>query len=226
LLVSKSISAFDLEKSESQLLQKKYAFESAKNTITATEITISGLEQSIIESEKQHSEQKSGFEISLRETYENLVAQIELWEQTYLLKSPTDGQITFDKYWSDNQNVTTGETVFTVVPPKTSELIGRAEIPSVGAGKVKKGQRVNVNFDDFPNTEFGTVKGKICDISPVRSGDKYTVRIEFPDSLTTNYHKKIPFVQNMQGNAEIITEDLPLIARLINPLKKLFFENI
>ncbi len=226
LFVSKSISVFELEKSESQLLQKKYAFLNAKNTITATEITISGLEQNIIELEKQFSEKKTIFEISLRESYENLLAAIALWEQTYLLKSPIDGQITFDKYWTDNQNVTSGETVFTVVPPKTSELTGRAEIPVVGAGKVKKGQRVNVKFDDFPNTEFGTVKGTVSDISLVRSGEKYTVRVAFPDSLTTSYKKKITFIQNMQGNAEIITENMPLIARMINPLKKLFFENI
>ncbi len=226
LYVSKSISAFELEKSESQLLQKKYAYESAKNAITSTEITISGLEQNNIELEKQYYEQKANFDISLRETYENLLAQIELWEQTYMLKSPVDGQISFDKYWTDNQNVTSGETVFIVVPPKTSELFGRAEIPAVGAGKVKKGQRVNIKFDDFPHTQFGSVRAKVEDISLVRTNEKYLVTVSFPDSLNTNYRKQIPFVQNMQGSAEIITEDLPLIARLINPLKKLFYENL
>ncbi len=226
LFISKSISAFELEKSESQLLQKKYAYESAKNAITSTEITISGLEQNNIELEKQYYEQKANFDISLRETYENLLAQIELWEQTYMLKSPVDGQISFDKYWTDNQNVTSGETVFIVVPPKTSELFGRAEIPAVGAGKVKKGQRVNIKFDDFPHTQFGSVRAKVEDISLVRTNEKYLVTVSFPDSLNTNYRKQIPFVQNMQGSAEIITEDLPLIARLINPLKKLFYENL
>lgn len=226
LYVSKSISAFELEKSESQLLQKKYAYESAKNAITSTEITISGLEQNNIELEKQYYEQKANFDISLRETYENLLAQIELWEQTYMLKSPVNGQISFDKYWTDNQNVTSGETVFIVVPPKTSELFGRAEIPAVGAGKVKKGQRVNIKFDDFPHTQFGSVRAKVEDISLVRTNEKYLVTVSFPDSLNTNYRKQIPFVQNMQGSAEIITEDLPLIARLINPLKKLFYENL
>ncbi len=226
LFISKSISAFELEKSESQLLQKKYAYESAKNAITSTEITISGLEQNNIELEKQYYEQKANFDISLRETYENLLAQIELWEQTYMLKSPVNGQISFDKYWTDNQNVTSGETVFIVVPPKTSELFGRAEIPAVGAGKVKKGQRVNIKFDDFPHTQFGSVRAKVEDISLVRTNEKYLVTVSFPDSLNTNYRKQIPFVQNMQGSAEIITEDLPLIARLINPLKKLFYENL
>jgi len=224
LFISNTISTLELEKSESQLLQKKYAYENAKNAVTTTEINISSLDQSVIELEKQFSEQKQGFEITLRETFENLLAQCQQWEQTYLLKSPIEGQITFDKYWTDNQNVTAGETVFTIVPPKTSELIGRSEIPAIGAGKVKKGQRVNVKFDDFPNNEFGTVKGTVRDISLVRSVDKYTIRVEFPDSLSTSYKKKLPFIQNMQGNVEIITEDLPLIARLINPLKKLFFE--
>jgi HlyD family secretion protein len=41
----------------------------------------------------------------------------------------------------------------------------------------------------------------------------------------TNYHKELQFVQEMSGTAEIITEDLRLIERFINPIKALIKKN-
>ena len=42
--------------------------------------------------------------------------------------------------------------------------------------------------------------------------------------LNTNYKKTLHFKQNMTGTADIITEELPLAARIINPIKSLFYE--
>jgi len=36
-----------------------------------------------------------------------------------------------------------------------------------GAGKVKTRQTVNVKFDGYPYMEFGMVKGKVKNISPL-----------------------------------------------------------
>lgn len=44
------------------------------------------------------------------------------------------------------------------------------------------------------------------------------------DSLVSNYGKLFPFKQNMQGVAEIITEDLSLAERMIYPLKSVLKE--
>ncbi len=226
LLSVKAEAEVVVEQSESFYLQKRNSFENAKNSISNTDISVAGLQQSILDLQLQYLEQKQNAEISLKETFENLKAQAKLWEQSYLLKSPINGEITFTGFWNINQNVTTGESVFTVVPKASTELIGRAEIPAVGSGKVKEGQRVNIRFDDYPDTQFGMVRGEISAISLVRSNEFYIVKVTFPDSLTTNYKEKLPFKQNMQGNADIITEDLPLIVRFVNPIKSLFYENM
>ena len=41
----------------------------------------------------------------------------------------------------------------------------------------------------------------------------YFVDVELPQKLITSYNKEIDFKQEMQGSAEIITEDLRLIER-------------
>ncbi|MDR2036511.1 MAG: hypothetical protein LBQ60_01160 [Bacteroidales bacterium] len=59
-------------------------------------------------------------------------------------------------------------------------------------------------------------------ISIVPSGDSYIVEISFPDGLMTSYGKELPFTQEMQATAEIITDDLRQLERLFMPVKKIF----
>ncbi len=218
------LSLADFEKSKSNVISKKNTYESLKSSFSNVEIRITETEQNILETEIQKVTQKRDYESRITETIANLNAQIKLWEQTYLLTSPVKGIVNFIRYQNKNENVTSGETVFTIVPEHISKLIGYAEVPLSGSGKVKIGQNVNIKFDDYPDTQFGMVRAKIKDVSLVQSNKFYLATLSFPDSLRTNYKISLNFKQNMQGNADIITEDLPLIARIINPIKSLFYE--
>ena len=224
LYVKDFLSITDYEKSKSNIIQKNNVFESFRSILSNTEIRIVESEQNKLETELQKINQKREYETTITETIDNLKAQIKMWEQNYLLKSPINGTITFINFQNKNQNVSIGEAVFTIVPKHTSKLIGYAEIPLSGSGKVKTGQKVNVKFDDFPYTEFGMVRAEVDAISLVQSNEFYVAKLKFPDSLRTNYNRILHFKQNMKGNADIITEDLPLAARIINPLKSLFYE--
>ena len=57
-------------------------------------------------------------------------------------------------------------------------------------------------------------------------GSYYTAEIELSNDLITNYKKQLPFNQEMQGNAEIVTRDRRLIERLVEPLVSIFRERI
>jgi hypothetical protein len=52
------------------------------------------------------------------------------------------------------------------------------------------------------------------------------VEVNLADTLITNYGYILPFSQKMGGTAEIITEDLPLIVRLFNPLKAILKKHL
>ena len=52
-----------------------------------------------------------------------------------------------------------------------------------------------------------------------------SLQVEFPNGLKTNYGKKLEFGQEMQGSAEIITDDIRLIERFFNPIKALLKKN-
>ena len=47
----------------------------------------------------------------------------------------------------------------------------------------------------------------------------YMLEVEFPENLVTTYGKELTFSQEMTGTAEIITEDLRLLDKFINPIR-------
>lgn len=143
----------------------------------------------------------------------------------YLFISPLEGYITFTRYWVENQNIVSGEEVFNVVPSDQGTLIGKALLPIDRSGKVKIGQKVNIRFNNFPDEEFGIVKGRVESISLVpskgESSNQYVVEIGLPDGLTTTYDRVLPFLPEMQGNADIITNDLSVLERIFLPIKNI-----
>lgn len=75
---------------------------------------------------------------------------------------------------------------------------------------------VPAELADYSDAEFGIIEGKIKNIS--LTPDKYgnlLIDIELPKGLQTSYKKDIEFQQEMIGTADIITEDLRLIERLL-----------
>ena len=228
LHLRKVMTDVDYEKSQAAMLKQKYAYQNAMTELASTQITMNQLKQQIQEQKVLNSESENKLMAALKEKYDNLVNQLKAWEQAYVLKTPIAGQVTFTNFWSVNQFVSAGNVVFNVVPDNEQKIIGKATIPIAGAGKVEIGQRVNIKLDNYPYMEYGMLEGRITNISMVpvsnEKGGYYTAEIELINNLVTNYRKELPFNQEMQGNAEIITKDRRLIERLVEPLVSIFRE--
>ncbi len=224
------LSDVDLEKSQAAMLKQKFTYQNAITQLASTQITINNLTNNIQEQKILKLETEKKLLAGLKEKYDNLANQLRSWEQAFILKTPVEGTVTFTNYWSANQFVSSGNIVFTVIPDGHQKIIGKAIIPVIGAGKTKIGQQVNIKLDNFPYMEFGIIEGTITNISmvPVTSenGNYYTAEIHLVNGLVTNYNKELPFNQEMQGNAEIITKDRRLIERLVEPLVSIFREKI
>lgn len=224
-LYSKSaLSLVDYQSARNSLLQQLSSLESSKMSVDNQQMSILQSEQSIFDLEQQRIDEEQKLTSALTTAKEQLAAQIRQWEQTYLLVAPCDGKVTFTKYWQKNQNVNAGEVLVTVVPDGDTQVMGKILLPQQGAGKVKVGQTVNVKLDNFPYLEYGMVKVCIRNISmvPVQVDENtkaYMLEVEFPENLVTTYGKVLTFSQEMTGTAEIITEDLRLLDKFINPIR-------
>ena len=222
------IAALDYEKAKNARLQSMREYENAKTGLETQQMGILQLEQTTFDLEQQRMEQQSQLQLAVRTACDQLQAQVKSWEQQCLLRSPVNGIVTFTKYWQSNQNIQTGETLLTVVPAGTRQITGKIYLPPQGAGKVKVGQTVNVKLDNFPYMEYGMIRVQVKNIAlvPIISGEerRYVLEVDFPDDLQTNYGKTLPFSQEMQGLAEIVTDDLRLIDRFLQPIKALLRE--
>ncbi len=226
LLAGEVVSSTVLEQAESEMLSKKSELDGIRSTLAEKQIAISELDQKIIENEKEYHDYKIQYESALIEAFNNLKSQASDWFLTYVLRSPIDGVVTFNKFYAENQNITNGDRVLAIVPEDVGEVIGKVELPVRGSGKVKEGLDVNVKFDNYPYMEYGLVRGRVKSVSLVPEDSFYMVEITFPNGLLTNYDNELQMQSQLMGQAEIITEDLRLIQRIFNPLKSLWKERI
>jgi multidrug resistance efflux pump len=147
---------------------------------------------------------------------------IEEWEQKYVLKAEMDGKVTFLDVWAKNQWIQAGQHVFTVIPQASTDYVAKLKIPAFNTGKLKVGQTVHLKLINYPESEFGILSGTVSKISLTPNAEnQYLLDVAVEAPLITSYKKQIPFTQEMQATADIITEDLRLIQRLFYQFNKL-----
>jgi len=224
LFQKRTTSEAEFDKSRQLFLSKKSAYVGFEAVLRETESSILQMQSTRVELQMQHERELSEFRLALDESKQNLENAIHQWEERFLVASPVEGKLTYTTIWSVNQEVKAGELIATIIPIKESAIIAKAVIPPSGFGKVEVGQRVNLKLNGFPYMEFGMLKGYIKAISLVPDAKGYVAEIELSGGMTSSYRENLKFIQQMDGTAEIITKEMRLITRLINPLRA-FFDN-
>jgi len=221
----KAIAESDYDKSRQELIRQSLDLQDIRLQLSAKNIEQTSMQQQITEYSIMRAEELEKLSSTLEESFRNLKAEINIWEIKYLLVSPVSGTVTFTKYWSENQSVAIDEPVLTIVPTEQGKYIGRINLKMERSGKVTIGRPVNIKLSGFPYIEYGMVRGIVRTKSLVPSGDSYIIEIELPDGLRTLYNKQLEFTQNMQGTAEIITEDMSLLQKIVDPFRYLISKN-
>ncbi len=225
------ISKEEIERSHSQFLQSSLSAENMDRSLENLQIQLAQMYESLYDTEFQYQEKKNTLETQLRSLINQLKTEVNGWEMNYVLATPIDGVITFTQYWTENQNVAAGDVVFNIVPNNQGEIIGKALLPTERSGKVKVGQKVNIRFSNYPDNEYGIVRGLVKNISLIpaaygKDTKSYIVDIELPNGLTTTYNKVLPFLPEAEGQADIITDDITLLERFLLPLRKVLTESL
>lgn len=225
LYADKVIPESELEKSHQSLIRINIEFQQVRLDHSAKSIELAEKRQLLQDYRINRIEDREKYVSTLRESFMNLKAQINIWENNYLLVSPIEGIVSFTKFWSVNQSVLKDEPVINIVPLDAGSYLGRINLKMQRSGKVKTGQLVNIKLSGYPYLEYGMVRGIVKSKSLVPTGDAYIIEIELPDGLSTLYGRKLDFTQNMSGTAEIISEDLRLLQKIVNPFRYMVSKN-
>ena len=216
------VSEVQIEEARGRVIQSERAFTSFIASVKTTEINLISQKRSLLELQEQHSKEIEQFEQNISDNIRTLKNQFKNWRDNYLLTSPINGTVTLTTFWSENHVVNAGERLATVVPNDSSLIICRAIVPSSGIGKVEIGQQVNIKLAGYPYMEHGMLTGEVSNISLVPEKEGYFIEIRLNEGMISSYSEQLKLVQEMDGTAEIITDEMRMIYRFINPLKMLF----
>ena len=220
------ISQAEYDDARKVLLSKQNSLAAFDATIANAHLSRLQLEQQILELETQRTAEVADYERRIAQAENTLSNKIDQWKERYVITAPYDGIVSLQNVWNKGQHVSVGDLIASVSPARGMKVQGRLKVHSAGFGKVKVGQDVNIKLNGFPYMEYGILKGSIESISKVPENTKeglfYTVVVILPNGLESTYHKTFPFVQEMDGIAEIITEDMRLIEQFISPIRSLF----
>lgn len=221
LYSSQSISAKEFEDKKREFLSAKRNYESIKITNINNKLTINNLEKNKLQLQMQAYQEIEKNEQALNQSMQALKSQIETWEQTYLLRAPIDGKISLFNYWAVNQNLKQGDEVISIVPSEKQEIIAKLFLPVQNSSKLKIGQIVNIKLDNYQFQEFGMLKGQIKNVSLMPQKESYAIEVSLPNNLMTSYNKQLDYKEEMQGTADIITEELSIFDRVFYQFRKI-----
>ena len=216
----------EMEQSQRSLISAQLSVEQVRTDISQTQLSMAQIDNRLAELQVQYQQDMQHVTATLQSALNTLKVAIGQWEHLYALVAPASGKLSYTNVWAVNQNITTGQHIFSVVESRKSHFVGKVLLPATGFGKVKEGQRVNIMLDGYPYLEFGYLRGTVSGLSAVANQDVYVATITLPQGLHTTVGRELRFTGELSGQAEVITDDISLAVRIIQPLRYIFHHNV
>lgn len=210
-----------LDDRERAVIEAKRALQANLVELDNNRLDLARIDQTLTELTVRDRQQRQDLLVALQEAVKTLSGKVALWERTYVLRAPISGKVSLSNFWTDSQFVRAGDEVLAIVPAKAGVPIGKVALPINRAGSVQVGQSVFIRLDNYPGEQFGLLKGRVAEISPVPLGAHYAVEVALPDGLMTTFGRHLQYQQEMQGQAEIVIEDLRVIDRIFYQFRRL-----
>ncbi|MEQ1746829.1 MAG: HlyD family efflux transporter periplasmic adaptor subunit [Saprospiraceae bacterium] len=209
------ISRNDLENSRQRLDDLERQHDALEDAILGKQSQITGLKKNSSDASFSESENQLTSAGRLRQAVSNLQTALGKWKQNHIITAPVEGRVSFNaNFFVEKQYVRQGQQILVIVPPQTETVVGRLLLPVGKSSKVHAKQRVVIKLDGYPHAEFGTLRGFVYSKSLVPRDDQYAVIVVLPKGLETTYGKPVAFEQQLEGDAEIITDDKRFLQRV------------
>src|SRR5690554_8207165 len=93
--------------------------------------------------------------------------------------------------WTEHQTINAGENTFVIIPQIQSDFVGKIKAPALNSGKIQIGQEVNIRLANYPDREFGIIKGTIKSISLTPDKENnLLIDVTLSGGLETSYKKE------------------------------------
>lgn len=217
------IASQEFERQKLTYLQAQKNYKSLLSSISQMKSSLNDLNRNSKNTQLNETKENINLERNVIQAFYQLKKAIKDWELNYVLRSSINGKVSFLQLWAENQTISAGDQVFSIIPINEKNYVGKVKAVAQNSGKIKIGQDVKIRLANYPDREFGIIEGKIKNISAIPDKDgNLLIDVSLLKGLDTSYDKKIEFQQEMTGTADIITEDLRLLERLLYQFRDVF----
>lgn len=165
----------------------------------------------------------------LKSYQQELIKYEEALKRT-VVKAPLSGYVQQLVYHTEGGVVETAKPIMNIVP-EDYKLEADVMILNKDIGFVKPDQDVEIKIDSFPFTKYGTIKGKVRNISGDAIKDEklglvYSARLTLLDNKITTDGNIVPLKVGMGVTSEIKTGKRRVIEYLLSPVMKYLNESM
>jgi HlyD family secretion protein len=214
LLKEKVISPLEYRTERSKLISKEMSLPQISSNILTNENSRNEKQKEIMELENQIAQQKTIFLQALN----TFKVQLDDWKAKFLLIAPVEGKVAFASFLQENQQLQNNQTIC-YINPGNSKYYAEILIPQTNFGKVRKHQKVLLQFASYPYQEYGKLEGQLEFISNIPTDSGYQAKVSLPRGLKTNYDKEIQYHDGLTAQGEIITKNMGLLERFYYNLR-------
>jgi multidrug efflux pump subunit AcrA (membrane-fusion protein) len=214
-----TIANAEFERAIQAQLDREFDALSNLEAINLIKLQIAELQSTINDLRARNQEDAATEIAKVRVAKEAVRAAIDDWKQKNLIRVQRSGTCVWQTNIEDGYFAQAGEIISRMVPAEANDYLGRVQIQPLGMAKVRVGQAVNIFLADYPEAEFGILKGQVASIAALPEDDLVQVQVQLPEDLTSTYGIPFDIRQLGTGRAEIITNKLSFAQRIVNEFK-------
>lgn len=215
------ISDIEFEKITYELNNEKLEFnefEITKHNLTSN---INKLRRKVSELQVEYTDEISSLKNEIITISNEIKSGVENWRDNFVITAPFDGIVTQIKDIEIGQFYKAETPIYAIVP-NDNGYSGKIQISSLDIAKVSIDQEVRIKLFDYPHHKYGYFVGRIKRISLVPDQSWYLVEVEIEQPSSSSAGVKLEYRPEMEGIAEILTEELRIYQRIFEPLKGVF----
>lgn len=185
------------------------------------QVKISELRQNLTTNQISRQENLEHSEADVEGQRLLLLSQIRKWKQKHLLVAKINGEVSFNQAWKHHQFVHLDDTMFSIAPAN-QQMEAWMKVSGNGVGKIKPGQRVHIELENYLPAEFGLIEGLVSSINTIPDEKGYLVKLTLPKQLTSSYGIVLKGHPYLRGTGKIITRPRRLLSRFTDKINYAF----
>jgi multidrug resistance efflux pump len=215
IYAEKGMAKFDFFDKEAHYLEQQQALEKQKQELVKNAILTQEYDLRLQELSHTHAEKLRTLKVAMYASIQSIKNRIQQWQQCYTLTAPLAGTINHLYTFSAKHPVKSGEALFALVP-KEEQYIAYMQVPSRGYGEIKPGHKARIKLTPYPYQEYGYLPATVKELALLPNKGQYSVVLQVDKGLVSTYGKVLSFKPEMDGDAEIITEDISFLQRIMH----------